>query len=144
MQITLSQFNRTGVDAFERQMSGGDLLSGESIIKDNQSTINSNVLGTPTGNVVQIQRIKLIPVNTNKNAELFHQESRQTSLGGSSPRRTSAGGHQASQRSSIGAGPAEPSVFLGHSMAAISRFHSTQRSSKKNYQSSVMTSELDS
>ncbi len=55
MQITLtSHFNRTGGDAFDREMSGGDLLTGESIIKDNPSNINTNVLGTPTGNVVQI------------------------------------------------------------------------------------------
>jgi hypothetical protein len=65
MQITLtSHFNRTGGDAFERQFSGGDLLSGESIIKENPSHQNTIAMGTPVGNVVQIQRIKLIPVNT--------------------------------------------------------------------------------
>jgi hypothetical protein len=52
MQITLTNhFNRTGGDiGFEREMSGGDLFSGESIIKDNGSNINANL--TPTNNVV--------------------------------------------------------------------------------------------
>lgn len=53
MQITLSHFNRTGGDmGFDREMSGGDLLSGESIIKENASNYNTNL--TPSGNVVQI------------------------------------------------------------------------------------------
>lgn len=53
MQITLSHFNRTGGDAgFDREMSGGDLLSGESIIKESPSNQNTNFVGTPTGNVV--------------------------------------------------------------------------------------------
>jgi len=52
MQITLTtHFNRTGGDVgFEREMSGGDLLSGESIIKENPSNFNTNL--TPTNNVV--------------------------------------------------------------------------------------------
>ena len=39
MQITLtSHFNRTGGDGgLDREMSGGDLLSGESIIKESPS-----------------------------------------------------------------------------------------------------------
>lgn len=109
-----TQFSKTGGDGYDRQVSGIDLMSGESIINNQPSQFMQTGSG---GNIVQIQRIKLVPLNTNT---LFHPAESRIS---SSPRRSLAGVAQTTQRGTAQGG--ERSVFLGTVNSLMSRFHST-------------------